>query len=226
MGLARRGGGLGLAVVLAAVLAVAPGGTPAAAASAAPTAGSVAAPAAASRAASAAPAADASPAMPAARAAPAGTTRVQVWFPNDRLNPDPQDCRAVFPVERRVPRTLAVAAASLRELFAGPTPAEAAAGYRSVFSPATAGLLRHVHIRDGTAYVDLHDRGEAMAGATSSCGAAEFQAQVARTLQRYPTIDRVIFAFDGSPRAFYEWMNESCGPANDDCDPRPFGGRR
>jgi hypothetical protein len=158
--------------------------------------------------------------------APVGTTRVVVWFPNDRLNPDPQDCRAVFPVERRVPRTLAVAAASLRELFAGPTPEEAAAGHRSVFSAATAGLLKHVHIRSGTAYVDLHDLGESMSGATSSCGAAEFQAQVARTLQRYPTIDRVIYAFDGNPRAFYEWMNESCGPANDDCDPRPFGGRR
>lgn len=161
-----------------------------------------------------------------AAAPPAGTTRVRVWFSNDRLNPDPQDCRAVFPVERRVPRTLAVAAASLRELFAGPTPAEAAAGYRSVFSAATAGLLRQVHIRKGTAYVDLHDLGESMAGATSSCGAAEFQAQVARTLQHYPTIDRVVYAFDGDPRAFYAWMNESCGPANDDCDPRPFGGRR
>ena len=154
------------------------------------------------------------------------TTRVQVWFSNDRLNKDPMDCKAVFPLERRVPRTQAVATASLRELFAGPTPGETAKGYRSVFSPASAGLLRSVHIGRGTAYVDLHDLSQELSGATASCGAAEFQAQVSRTLMRFPTIRRVIYAFDGKPSAFYDWMNESCGPVNDDCDPRPFGGSR
>jgi hypothetical protein len=156
----------------------------------------------------------------------AGTLRLQLWFSNDRLNPDPMDCQAVYPVERRVPMTLGVAAATLRALFAGPTPEEAAAGYRSVFSPASAGLLKGVHIRKGTAYVDLHDLGELLSAATSSCGAAEFQAQVSRSLQRYPTIERVIYAFEGQPHDFYAWMNESCGPANDDCDPRPFGASR
>lgn len=155
-----------------------------------------------------------------------GTLRLQVWFSNDRLNPDPIDCKAVFPVERQVPKTLGMASASLRALFAGPTPAEAAAGYRSVFSPASSGLLRGLHIRKGTAYVNLHDQGQILAGATSSCGAAEFQAQVSRSLKRYPGIERVIYAFDGKPQSFYEWMNESCGPANDDCDPRPFGASR
>jgi len=155
-----------------------------------------------------------------------GTLRLQLWFSNDRLNPDAMDCRAVFPVERRVPMTRGVAAATLRALFAGSTPAEAAAGYRSVFSPASAGLLKGVHIRNGTAYVDLHDLSQGLSGATSSCGAAEFQAQVLRSLQSYPSIERVIYAFEGKPRSFYEWMNESCGPVNDNCDPRPFGAGR
>lgn len=155
-----------------------------------------------------------------------GTLRVQLWFSNDRLNPDPMDCRAVFAIERQVPVTAGVAAATLRALFAGPTPQEAAAGYRSVFSPATSGLLKSVHIRKGTAYVDMHDLSQAMSGATSSCGAAEFQAQVSRSLKRFPTIGRVIYAFEGNPRSFYEWMNESCGPANDYCDARPFGAGR
>lgn len=155
----------------------------------------------------------------------AGSLSVRVWFSNDRLNPDPTNCRAVFPVDRQVPATRAVAAATLRTLFAGPTPQEAAAGYRSVFSPASSNLLKSVQIRKGTAYVDLHDLGETLSGATSSCGASEFQAQVAASLKRYPAVKRVIYAFDGNPRSFYDWMNESCGPANDDCNPRPFSGR-
>lgn len=162
------------------------------------------------------------PATAADKRQAAGTLRLQLWFSNDRLNPDPMDCRAVFAVERQVPVTTGVAAATLRALFAGPTPQEAAAGYRSVFSPASSGLLRAVHVRNGTAYVDLHDLSPVMSGATSSCGAAEFQAQVSRSLKRFPTIGRVIYAFEGNPRSFYEWMNESCGPANDDCDPQPF----
>lgn len=152
----------------------------------------------------------------------AGLISLQLWFSNDRLNPDAMDCRAVFPVERQVAMTRGVAAATLRALFAGPTPEEAAAGYRSVFSTASANLLRGVHIRNGTAYVDLHDLSQVLSGATSSCGASEFQAQVSRSLKRFPNIKRVIYAFEGKPRSFYEWMNESCGPANDGCDPRPF----
>jgi len=167
--------------------------------------------------------ASAMPVQASSDAATAGTTRVQVWFSNDRLNKDLMDCKAVFPVERRVPRTLAVAAASLRELFAGPTPEETVAGYRSVFSTTSAGLLKSVHIRDGTAYVDLHDPVQELSGATASCGAAEFQSQVSQTLLRFHTISRVIYAFEGKPRDFYGWMNESCGPANDNCDPQPFG---
>lgn len=165
------------------------------------------------------------PALASDPARAAHSLRVQLWFSNDRLNPDAMDCSAVFPVERRVPATRAVAAATLRALFAGPTPEEAASGYRSVFSPASANLLKSVAIRHGTAYVDLHDLGEVISGATSSCGASEFHAQVAASLKRYPSVKRVIYAFEGNPRSFYEWMNEACGPANDACDPRPFKGR-
>ena len=43
------------------------------------------------------------------------------------------------------------------QLFAGPTALERAAGDRSPFSAATAGLLKRMLITDGTAYVDLHD---------------------------------------------------------------------
>jgi hypothetical protein len=74
----------------------------------------------------------------------------------------------------------------------------------------------------GTAYVDLEDPRDLLAGATSSCGAAEFQSEISTTLRQFPTVERVIFAIEGDPRAFYNWMGEPCGSANDDCDPQPF----
>lgn len=156
----------------------------------------------------------------------ADTLRLTLWFSNGGLNPEANDCRAVFPVMRQVPMTRGVAAATLRALFAGPTPQEAAAGDRSVLSPASAGLLKQVHIRNRTADVDMHDLGQVLSNATSSCGAAEFQAQVSRSLQNFPGITRVVYAFQGDPRSFSAWMNGSCGPANDHCDPRPFRARR
>ena len=55
--------------------------------------------------------------------------------------------------ERLVPRTSAVAAAALRELCAGPTDEEQAAGLTSNVPESTE--LLGVTIRDGVAYVDL-----------------------------------------------------------------------
>jgi hypothetical protein len=150
------------------------------------------------------------------------TTHLLVFFSNARLAADPADCTAVTALDRHVPRTGAVATAALQQLFAGPTAAEQAMGYRSPFSAATAGLLKSLRVRDGTAYVDLHDPRAQLAGVSSSCGAAEFQSQVHRTLRQFASIQRVVFAIEGQPRTFYDWMNESCGPANGHCDARPF----
>lgn len=150
------------------------------------------------------------------------TTSFDVYFHNDALAADASDCTAVFPVHRVVPQTQAVASEALRSLFGGPNTEERGAGYRSFFSSDTAGLLKRLRIGHGTAYVDLEDPRDLLAGATSSCGAAEFQSEISTTLRQFPSVERVIFAIEGDPRAFYAWMGEPCGPANDDCDPQPF----
>jgi spore germination protein GerM len=154
----------------------------------------------------------------------AATTELRVYFNNAQRAGTDADCAIVFALPRQVPKTEGVAAAALHQLFAGPTDAERAAGYRSPFSAATAALLKRIRIEHGTAYVDLHDARAQLAGATSSCGAAEFQMQVERTLRQFPTVRRVILAIDGEPRLFYQWMNEDCGLTNDHCDPTPFRG--
>ena len=165
-------------------------------------------------------------ALVAAGHAAAATTTLRVYSNHAQRAATESDCAIVFERTRQVPRTEGVAAAALRQLFAGPTEAELVSGYRSPFSAATAQLLRRVHIEHGTAYVDLNDLRAALAGATSSCGAAEFQTQVERTLRQFPTVRRVILAIDGEPRRFYEWMGQDCDLTNDRCDAAPFGPRR
>lgn len=155
-----------------------------------------------------------------------GTTRFVVFFHNDKLSTNPTDCTVVFPVERTVPRTKAVAAAALNSLFSGPTAEEQGAGYRSFFSGATTGLLKGVRVKSDTAYVDLYDLRSTLSGATSSCGAAELQSQIVRTLRQFPSIQRVRFAIEGNPQTFHEWVNEACSRANDYCNPKPFRHRR
>jgi len=154
------------------------------------------------------------------------TTTLRVYFNNAPLAANElrteADCAIVFERQRQVPKTEGVAAAALRQLFAGPTEDETAGGYRSPFSAATAGLLRRVVIEHGTAYVDLNDPRALLPGATSSCGAAEFHTAIERTLRQFPTVRRVILAIDGEPRRFYEWMGQDCDETNDHCDAAPL----
>jgi spore germination protein GerM len=144
-------------------------------------------------------------------------SRFIVYFNNDDLAKNTMVCDAVFPVPRSSSSITNVAAAALEALFRGPTAEERSQGYRSFFSVRTAGLLKRLKIRSGTAYVDLHDRRQELTGATSSCGRAEFFTQIQRTLGQFPAIERIIFAIDGQPRVFYDWMELECDQTNDNC---------
>jgi spore germination protein GerM len=153
---------------------------------------------------------------------PVQAASVQVYFSPALAPQTPADCARVQPVRRELSSTPAVATAALHLLFAGPSDAERAAGLRSPFSPATAGLLKRLVIRRGTAYVDLHDLRSQLGSATSSCGALELRTQIDRTLRQFPTVQRVRLAVDGDPRALHEWLGEPCDATNAHCDPRPF----
>ncbi|BBO82238.1 hypothetical protein DSCO28_28040 [Desulfosarcina ovata subsp. sediminis] len=147
---------------------------------------------------------------------------INVYFYNERMATDPIDCAATFAVERYVPATSDLVAEALHSLFRGPTPKELEEGYWSFFSDETAGLLKRVRVENGIAYLDLKDMRQILSGATSSCGSAAFYSQVERTLLQFPNVKKVIYAIEGDPRVFYDWMNEACGPDNQYCDPSPF----
>jgi len=111
---------------------------------------------------------------------------------------------------------------ALELLFRGPTESEREKGISSCFSGQTQGLYRGVRIQNGTAYVDLKDPRQLLSELTSKEGLAQFDAQVLRTLQNMADVERVIYAIEGDPVPFYQWLGMGCGPNNDFCDAAPF----
>ena len=127
--------------------------------------------------------------------------RVAVFFPHESF----RQCHRVQAKPRRV-RPPAVLAGALRALLRGPTAGERARGYGGWFGPRTAGSLRSVSIVGGVAFVDFRDFRSVIGGASTTCGGAMLLAQLDRTVTQFPTVDRAIYSFNGSRRAFYGWL--------------------
>jgi len=159
-----------------------------------------------------------------------GTLAVTIYFGNSDLNLNIQDCSLVYPVVRLVSAVetagdepgIATVKAALEELLAGPTEAETEQGYVSMFSSQTASMLKNVRVEGATAYVNLADARQVIPSAGTSCGSQAFLAQVRRTVQGVLPVERVLYAMEGDPAAFYEWLQVGCSAANDFCDPAPF----
>lgn len=136
-------------------------------------------------------------------------------------------CTEVTAFQRQVEPTDAVATAALSELFAGPNPDEQREGAGSLFGPGTADLLRSVRVAEGVAYVDLEDI-TGINNLSTTCMASSFLAQTDATLTQFPSITEVVYAIEGDPARFYDFLGLVC-PApllspNGDCDPSRFSG--
>lgn len=151
------------------------------------------------------------------------TTIVQVFYGNERLgNASANPCRQVYPLRREVPRGSDLAGAALEQLFAGPSVAERAQGYSSWFSEHTANALKRFWTLDGTAYVDLADIRSTIPNASTSCGSGQLLSQMESTLKQFGTVRRILYAIEGQPRTFYDWLQIGCEESSDYCDDRPF----
>ena len=109
---------------------------------------------------------------------------------------------------RNVPSPV-TAELALRELVAGPTADEAAAGFTSMFSPATADVLLDVVVADGIARVSFRDLRSVIPNASSSCGGAALLGALDATLAQLPGIRGARYSFGGDEAAFYEWLQMS-----------------
>lgn len=134
---------------------------------------------------------------------------------------DDNNCGVVESV-RRARKTDDVYKESLGYLFRGPMSFEIEKGINSVFNSGTSGILKYVKVENQIAYVNLVDIRQQLSGVSSSCGSQQFMTQIDQTLMQYPEIDKVIYAIEGNPEIFYEWVQLGCSEDNNDCDPVPF----
>ncbi|MFL5673390.1 MAG: GerMN domain-containing protein [Chloroflexota bacterium] len=126
---------------------------------------------------------------PSKTAAPAATMIVRAYFV---LGGEP-GVAGLVPVLREVPKSTAVAAASMKALLAGPTASES--GDRRISTAIPEGTtLKSISAKNGVATVDLSTEFD------SGGGSASMQyrlAQVVYTLTQFGTIKSVVFQIDG-----------------------------
>lgn len=144
------------------------------------------------------------------------TTTVKVFFHRGQ----PDDPARVEPVTRTVPKTGAVATAAVTQLLGGPTAAERQRGYFSLFSPATAGMLKSVRVANGVAHADFRDFRSLLPNATSSFGSTALLAELDATLKQFGTVKTTVYSFNGNVTAFYEWL-QLVPPIDEQTEVRP-----
>ncbi len=122
-----------------------------------------------------------------------GGTVVKAFFGNRITDPNVLNCDRVYPVERVVTKTQAVARAALEEMLAGPTALEVEQGYFTAMNDGV--KIQKLNIVNGTALVDFDDTLEAQVG--GSCRVTIIRAQIKETLKQFPTVKKVVLTING-----------------------------
>ena len=117
---------------------------------------------------------------------------IKVFFNNNNLDPE-FSCNKVFPVEREVVKTQAIARAALEELLKGVNEEEKNQGYFTNINPNV--TIQSLKIENGIAYVDFNEQLEFQVG--GSCRVSAIRAQITQTLKQFPTIKDVIISING-----------------------------
>jgi len=119
-------------------------------------------------------------------------TTVKVYFSNNNLDPE-LSCNKVFPVEREIPKTQAVARAALEELLKGPTEEEKTEGF---FTNIGSGVkVQKLIIENNVAKVDFDEQLEFQVG--GSCRVTAIRAQITETLKQFPNVKEVVISING-----------------------------
>lgn len=117
-----------------------------------------------------------------------------VYFGNEKFSVGTTtDCKKVFVLERKVPKTTSVARAALLELFKGLTEAEKNDGY---FTAIGSGVeIKSLAIENGIAKADFNE--VLKAGADNACKSSTIREQVVRTLKQFPTVKDAVISING-----------------------------
>ncbi len=120
------------------------------------------------------------------------TIKINAYFNNDKLDPE-FSCNKVFPVEREIAKTQAVARAAIEELLGGVTEKEKSDGYLTNINSGV--KLNTVTIENGVAKADFDPQLEYQVG--GSCRVAAIRAQITETLKQFPTVQDVVISING-----------------------------
>ena len=123
---------------------------------------------------------------------PSEKFKVQVFFNNNNLDPE-ISCNKVFPAEREIYKTLAVAEAALTELLKGPNQAEKNQGYSSNIPEGV--KIQDLSINNGIAKVDFNQALQEMVG--GSCRVSAIRAEITQTLLQFPSVREVVISING-----------------------------
>jgi len=115
---------------------------------------------------------------------------VSVYFWNDTISSDPNDCSSVFPVSRTVLNAETLGPGALEALLRGVTEQEKAVGYGSAINPGV--LVQKFEIKNKVAYVDLSE--ELTKGVAGSCRVLALRSQIETTLNNLSDIDSVVIS--------------------------------
>lgn len=122
----------------------------------------------------------------------AGAIQVKLYFNNNEMEPE-YSCKKVFPVDRGVSETKAVARAALDELLKGPTRQEILDGFFTSINPDV--KIQKLTIENTVAKVDFDSNlGKNVGG---SCRVSAIRNQITQTLLQFKTVQTVIISIDG-----------------------------
>lgn len=119
--------------------------------------------------------------------------KIKVFFGNSKFDPSGMNCDKVYPVERNIQKTLAVAKAAAEELLKGPAQQEKEQGYFTSINSNVA--INSLELKDGTAKIDFDEQLEFQVG--GSCRVAAIRKQITETLKQFSEKKEVLISING-----------------------------
>lgn len=118
---------------------------------------------------------------------------VTLYFGNEIKNPGSHDCSLVYPVKRTIPKTEAVARASLEELIKGPTKEERELGYYGTLPVET--KINSINIKDGILSIDFSKEIE---NNFASCSGNYRLTSINKTMMQFPSVKQIKLGVNGN----------------------------
>lgn len=123
---------------------------------------------------------------------PSNTQVIKVFFGSTKAAPG-EECTRMYPAERRIAKTPAVARAALEELLKGVAVSEKNQGLLTMINDNV--KLQNLTITSGVARADFNDRLQEATG--GSCRVAAIRSQITQTLKQFPTVKNVVISING-----------------------------